>query len=271
MRVLACALLVATAFGCSRKVELFCDENTPCEDPELPFCDLTGEFPASEGIGRTCIPDPFAGDAGLPCESGLTNCSGTCLDTKIDRDNCGGCGPTFACAVTEGCVDSRCAPLCGNDVQDDGEECDDGASNSDAVPDACRTNCLNPFCGDGTTDSGEECDVANDNNGDDCIGEDCVFNTCGDGFLHGGVEECDSGPGNSDTLPDACRTDCSLAHCGDGVQDSADVCDDGNTDPCGTCSATCGAVQAGGDCGTGIGCVTPADCASGVCTNQLCE
>ncbi len=58
--------LVATAVlltGCAHKVALFCDENTPCTDPARPFCDLEGEFPASDGISKTCIPDPFP-DAG---------------------------------------------------------------------------------------------------------------------------------------------------------------------------------------------------------------
>ncbi len=56
---LAALLGAAALAGCSHKVELYCDEDTPCEDPELPFCDLTGEYPASEGIGHTCIPSPF--------------------------------------------------------------------------------------------------------------------------------------------------------------------------------------------------------------------
>jgi len=41
---------------------LYCDETRPCADPARPFCDLTGEHPASEGIPRTCIPNPT--DAG---------------------------------------------------------------------------------------------------------------------------------------------------------------------------------------------------------------
>ncbi len=56
--------------GCSKKDPLYCDENTPCIDPELPFCDLNGEFPASEGIKRTCIPSPF--DAGSGADAGTT-------------------------------------------------------------------------------------------------------------------------------------------------------------------------------------------------------
>jgi alpha-tubulin suppressor-like RCC1 family protein len=56
------ALLAGTA--CAVKDPLFCDSDTPCTDPERPFCDLNGEYPASDGIKRTCIPDPFGNDAG---------------------------------------------------------------------------------------------------------------------------------------------------------------------------------------------------------------
>ena len=60
-------MLVGLGFGCSTKVEYYCDEDTPCKDryPDRPFCDLTGEYPASEGVGRTCIPNPVDGGAGV--------------------------------------------------------------------------------------------------------------------------------------------------------------------------------------------------------------
>lgn len=50
--------------------------------------------------------------------------------------------------------------------------------------------------------------------------------SCGDGRLDPG-EDCDDGAGNSDTEPDACRTDCRAAGCGDGVLDAGEACDDG--------------------------------------------
>jgi hypothetical protein len=43
---------------------LFCDADKPCTDPERPFCDINGEYPASEGIKYTCIPTPEGPDAG---------------------------------------------------------------------------------------------------------------------------------------------------------------------------------------------------------------
>ena len=50
------------------------------------------------------------------------------------------------------------APYCGNGRPDPGEECDDGAANSDSVPDTCRTSCRGASCGDGVKDSDEACD-----------------------------------------------------------------------------------------------------------------
>jgi formylglycine-generating enzyme required for sulfatase activity len=48
--------------------------------------------------------------------------------------------------------------------------------------------------------------------------------TCNNNVLEPG-EACDAGPANSDTTPDACRTDCTLPRCGDGVTDRGEACD----------------------------------------------
>ena len=74
---------------------------------------------------------------------------------------------------------------------------------------------------------------------------------CGDGVRSPTCEACDDGPGNSDTLPDACRTNCRRAGCGDGVLDTGEACDDGNTASCDGCSADC-TVEVGATCGDGI-------------------
>jgi cysteine-rich repeat protein len=55
---------------------------------------------------------------------------------------------------------------------------------------------------------------------------------CGNGVLEPG-EKCDDGPLNSDTHPDACRTNCKLSGCGDGVLDAGEECeDDGSSESC---------------------------------------
>ena len=51
------------SLACTVVDPLYCDDEVECKDPDRPFCDLTGEYPASDGVARTCIPDPNA-DAG---------------------------------------------------------------------------------------------------------------------------------------------------------------------------------------------------------------
>ena len=62
---------------------------------------------------------------------------------------------------------------------------------------------------------------------------------CGNGVIDAG-EACDDGSSNSDTMPDACRTDCSLATCGDNVKDSIEQCDGADIGDCpGSCAGDC--------------------------------
>lgn len=55
-----CFLVVTLAclVGCKAYDPLYCDRRRPCSDPERPFCDLEGEYGASDGVKRTCIPTP---------------------------------------------------------------------------------------------------------------------------------------------------------------------------------------------------------------------
>jgi cysteine-rich repeat protein len=74
---------------------------------------------------------------------------------------------------------------------------------------------------------------------------------CGDGTLVPTCEVCDAGAANSDTTPDACRTDCTPSHCGDGTTDADEECDDGNGRNCDGCNELC-EIEAGTTCGDGI-------------------
>jgi cysteine-rich repeat protein len=65
-----------------------------------------------------------------------------------------------------------------------------------------------------------------------------VVQSCGDEFVDA-PEQCDQGALNSDTLANACRTNCQRARCGDGVVDTGEFCDDGNTISNDACSNTC--------------------------------
>ena len=61
---------------------------------------------------------------------------------------------------------------------------------------------------------------------------------CGDGEIDTVTSEtCDNGGANSDTLPDACRTTCQPAQCGDNVVDTGEVCDGAG------CLSDCSALE----------------------------
>ena len=93
---------------------------------------------ATIGFGACLTPlDGGPHTDGLACGA----CHGTCAG--------GGCQLTYC-----GCQDVPAGI-------DAGEQCDDGALNSDVLPDHCRTNCLLPHCGDGVLDpdAGEVCDA----------------------------------------------------------------------------------------------------------------
>lgn len=77
--VLATSVVV---IGCAKKDPLYCDEETECaESAERPYCDVAGEYPASEGIGNTCIPYPW--DAAIP--DALTD-AGSTIDGGLPAD-----------------------------------------------------------------------------------------------------------------------------------------------------------------------------------------
>jgi cysteine-rich repeat protein len=107
-------------------------------------------------------------------------------------------------------------------------------------------------CGDGAIDGGEACDdgAANDDTVPDACRTDCTAPRCGDGVIDRG-EACDDGAANDDAAPGACRTDCAPARCGDGVIDAGEACDDGaaNDDAVpGACRTRCALPW----CGDGV-------------------
>lgn len=131
-------------------------------------------------------------------------------------------------------------PVCGDGTTDPGEECDDG--NRDPG-DGCDANCQDEpppvACGNGTTDSGEECDngTSNSDTEPNACRTNCRNPRCGDEVTDTN-EQCDDGSANSDTTKDACRTDCRNPVCGDGVVDTGEQCDP----PGQSCSETCQAL-----------------------------
>ena len=105
--------------ACTHTPELYCEDSADCTDPERPYCDLYGDYPASEGHGKTCIPDPFAdvdagvADAGVidgaPADAGIASLTvavvgnGSVISDPIGI-NCGGgnsdCAAAFEFATS---------------------------------------------------------------------------------------------------------------------------------------------------------------------------
>ena len=123
---------------------------------------------------------------------------------------------------------------CGDGVVNIGEECDEGAANSNTG--ACTIDCALAVCGDGLVHAGvEECDDGNPDDTDGCVA-DCKRASCGDGHWYLGVEECDDG---NHEFTDDCVA-CRLATCGDGFfHVGVEACEDGNLSDEDGCLASC--------------------------------
>lgn len=194
-------------------------------------------------------------DSGVVVDGGAPSGDGGAVDAGPNDDggapNDGGPAPDAATELDAGDTDNPC----GNGVLNVDEECDDAVGGDGDGCDAdcllepgwlcvgAPSSCTAAECGDGIVAGAEECDdgadVALDGCDESCVAEDgwlcdgasptTCAEDCGDGNVVGD-EECDDGVAlNSDSEPDACRTTCLAAHCGDGVIDAdparGEVCD----------------------------------------------
>jgi len=215
------------------------------------------ECDGGDYCNEDCTIDPYCGD-GLVSGGGGEQCDwGPFAIASAEA------GGTYE-ACTDQCL---WGPRCGDGtLQEDYEECDDGADLNTGAYDACTSYCaLGPYCGDAVVDvaGGEECD--NGYNEDtyatgapgEC-GPGCRLPAggCGDGVLNPALEECDNGAENSDTAYGltACREDCTIGgYCGDGVVNGGEVCDRGGLNGREYGPSSCGYdCLAGPRCGDGI-------------------
>jgi cysteine-rich repeat protein len=104
-------------------------------------------------------------------------------------------------AARQGTTFAQSDEVCGNDVVDAGEQCDDGNL---TAGDGCSAYCLHEVCGNGVTDLGEQCDDGNEAGGDGC-GSLCTIEFCGDQIVQS-PETCDDGNNvNGDGCSSTCR------------------------------------------------------------------
>lgn len=151
-----------------------------------------------------------------------------------------GCNGSTCRFTTSACSDEVTGQLCGNGVREPGEACDQNTCD-------CAANCVyfDAMCGNGCLEGIEECDdgAQNSDTLPDACRTECVQPKCGDNVVDS-AEQCDEGSLNSDFVPDACRADCSYPRCGDGVIDvqRGEQCDLGaqNSDAIGSvCNTQC--------------------------------
>lgn len=168
--------------------------------------------------------------------------------------------------------------VCGNGIQEIGEDCDDGNTlNKDGCSAICVHEGTSPTCGNGNLDRLEDCDDGNTKDGDGCSAK-CLnegsSSTCGNGVNRRGktepAEDCDDGNRvDGDGCSSICLNEGSISKldvsvCGDGIIDPGEDCDEG-----GVCD---GGARDGQACGKTLQC--PGDStktppiAPGVCKPQ---
>ena len=255
--------------GCSAGCRFeFCGDGVvnngePCDFALTPAScnlDCTPSICGDGKLNASAVPPEQCDDGGTTSEDGcsascrLEHCGNGVIDAFEECDGAAGDQPCSASCRVEKCGNGI---VDNDDVSGVHEACDLGANNSDTG--ACLESCQLASCGDGRIQAGvEECD-AGDGNSDhgDCTSR-CRLHVCGDGLIDSDgadPEQCDDGIANTEdalcpygqTCAARCDTQCHTLvtvtpACGDGIINGPELCDDHNTDACGSCSAGCSQV-----------------------------
>ncbi|MBT3835006.1 DUF4215 domain-containing protein [Candidatus Peribacteria bacterium] len=206
-------------------------------------CD-DGNLTSGDGCSATCILETECGnqveEQGEQCDDGKHCLDATGITVNCTNDN-SVCVDPLSCDPVDGDgCSSTCQIeliLCGNAIENSGEECDDGGLCIGGIQNGI--GCTTPLGALNCALNGGNC-IAQNEDGDNCD-SNCqieVVQECGNGIRENPPEECDYGtcgtpptyPCNSDAEPDMCRTTCDLPYCGDGIRDpgNAEQCDTGD-------------------------------------------
>lgn len=133
-------------------------------------------------------------------------------------------------------------PVCGNNIINQGEQCDDGNRvNGDGCSISCQTE-IPPTttCGNAILERYEACDDGNLANGDGCSQFCDVTKQCSDGIDNDGDTRTDFPSDLGCTDPnDNTESPDPQSICGNSIIESGETCDDGNTLNGDGCSNTC--------------------------------
>ena len=259
-------------------------------------------------VSATCG-DGFVNDPSEVCDDGNLStgdgCNAACLlevgEPCTDDTDCA----SNLCNLAA--IPPICAPPvgCGNGLLEAGEGCDDGNNmNGDGCSAACEIESGNPCaangecasgvcdineappvcepagsCGNGVLEAGEGCDDGNTMAGDGC-GPGCL--------LELGAGPCTDNAQCESTICNTVGSNrCEPANrCGNGVLETAEVCDDGNTSAGDSCNPQClfelgaGPCTDGAQCGSGVCntmaaapvCAVPVGCGNGVLdVDEVCD
>lgn len=167
---------------------------------------------------ESCYSGPAGTEGKGICKAGTKTCSdgsmGACAGEVLPTQEICGNGLDDDC---DGVADNGC-PVCGNNIVEGSEVCDNGDNNNDTKYDACKTDCsgkVPAICGNGIVEGAEQCDGAVGVGPHQKCESDCTLTNltyCGDGTVQnpngeGVAEECDDG-NSIDT--DACSNNCAI-------------------------------------------------------------
>ena len=245
-------------------------------------------------------------DTGPRCTAPLTECDGTCVDTRANPNNCGSCGN--ACTAGQSCMNGACTAMmrtCADGETDCGGACVNttrDATNCGSCGNACGAGqmciggaCMTPAtCPMGQTDCGGTCLDTNTDPGN-CgrcgnacpTGQACMAGACmatttctgGQTACAGTCVDANTDIANCGACGMACASGescaggrCMAAGCTGGRTSCGGTCVDTNTDAanCGACGRTCATGQtcAAGACTGGMmTCTAPLTSCSGACTD----
>jgi hypothetical protein len=165
-----------------------------------------------------------SGACALSCQSGLTECNGSCRDLQSDRANCGGCNQVCnpgmvcssgACALSCQSALTECDGTC-RDLTSDRANC--GACRRACDPgDACVSGACVPTCGTGLTVCSNGC-VDTENDPANCgacaaacptrahSAPVCLSSACRI-LCDSGYSDCDNNPANGCETAGRCAQD----------------------------------------------------------------